>query len=85
MEHKSIWGYSQERKMQLTNQALILLPVEVESLLLIVMPILYISQTNKTKEESFQMEGVRWVEPKESFKLMVALMDMEHNKITVLL
>lgn len=71
--------------MQLTNQALILLPVEVESLLLIVMPILYISQTNKTKEESFQMEEARWVELKEQFKLMVALMDMEHNKITVLL
>ena len=51
--------------MQLTNQALILLPVEVENPLLIVMPILYISQTNKTKEESFQMEGARWVEPKE--------------------
>lgn len=71
--------------MQLTNQALILLPVEVESLLLIVMPTLYISQTNKTKEESFQTEGAQWVEPKEQFKLMVALMDMEHNKITVLL
>jgi|688.fasta_scaffold177943_2 hypothetical protein len=63
--HKSIWGYSQELKMQLTNQALTLLPVEVESPLLIVMPILYISQTNKTKEESFQTEEARWVEPKE--------------------
>jgi hypothetical protein len=63
--HKSIWGYSQELKMQLTNQALTLLPVEVESPLLIVMPILYISQTNKTKEESFQTEGAQWVEPKE--------------------
>jgi hypothetical protein len=51
--------------MQSTNQVLTLLPVEVESLLLIVMPILYISQTNKTKEESFQMEEDRWVEPKE--------------------
>jgi hypothetical protein len=51
--------------MQLTNQALILLPVEVENPLLIVMPILYISQTNKTKEESFQTEGAQWVEPKE--------------------
>lgn len=51
--------------MQLTNQALILLQVEVESLLLIVMHILYISQTNKTKEESFQTEEGQWVEPKE--------------------